>query len=669
MSIGVSGSSESGPKRDLTVQPREKKGILAGAIAGANISVVFAPKSISLISKASKDAAISGSKAKAHHRGIASRKAHGTSKPKKTRGKATRSTRSKRGRAAQDIEEAEEAAEAHEPEEKNLVPVSETGESSHQEQDQQEKREQLFSRLRQLAEQGETKDLQNIIDTAWGKNGVYDDVTEAYDGLRAAQEHFGKSEEEQLKNLSVSTLAAGDILYKENGPDIRAGYLFGPGTSETLSYREYVLRFEKVSETFQALMEKTEGDSKHFTKEIDKLIKGIQIDIKAQESTLDPSHLRQIMQGLFTVQICSQLEKECNLLLRDMHEFYGIDTFTKKKKKRTSLASTSITKLLFVGDVMLGRLVNDCLSEKSFTYPWGDTLDVFRSADVRFCNLECVISDKGEPWSQPPKTFHFRSDSKNISVLKNAKIDCVSLANNHVLDYGYDALLEMFDILKKEKIHFAGAGVNIEAARKATVFKIDECRIGFLALTDNEAEWLATNERPGTYYMPISVKGNDPSQLMDLIKKTKADVDILIVSAHWGSNWGYRPEHGHVDFAHLLVDSGADIVFGHSCHVVRGVEIYQNRPIIYGAGDFIDDYAVDPDERNDESFIFLVETEGTQITGLKLYPTVIRNCQARHAKGELGERIGRKMMELCEELNTIVRWNGDLQCLEIFLND
>ncbi len=330
-------------------------------------------------------------------------------------------------------------------------------------------------------------------------------------------------------------------------------------------------------------------------------------------------------------------------------------------------------KLLFVGDVMLGRLVNECLKEQSFAYPWGDTLDVFRSADVRFCNLECVISDKGEPWSITPKVFHFRSDRKNVSVLKNARIDCVSLANNHVLDYGYDAFFEMFEILKEEKIHYAGAGNDVEEARKPAVFEVGGCRIG---LTDNEPIWEATNERSGTFYMPISAKGEERSNtgefsrdLMNLIKRTKADVDILIVSAHWGSNWGYRPEPEHVGFSHFLVDCGADIVFGHSCHVFRGVEIYQNRPIIYSAGDFIDDYAVDSDERNDESFIFLVETEGTHIKGLKLYPTVIRNFQARHAKGETGERIGQKMKLLCEELDTAVRWNSGLKCLEVFVNE
>lgn len=328
MGIGVSGPSESSHKKDLGIQtPREKKGILAGAIAGANIPVVFDKRGNSLISEASKNQAISASKGKGGLRkAIASRKAHSTVRPKKAKGKAARRAgRSKRSGAAQDIEDLEETSETPETEEKNLFEITESDESS-KEEHQEGKREQLFAKLRLLAEEGQTSDLQNIIDAAWGKNGVYEDVTEAYDGLRAAQKHFSESDVELLQDLSDSTLAAGDILYRENKPDILTGYLFGPGTPETLSYREYVLRFKKVSETFTAIMEKVEGNSRLFIKETDKLIKGIQIDLKAQESTLDPNHLRQIMRSLFTVQMCSQLEKECDFLLRDMHTFYGIPT-------------------------------------------------------------------------------------------------------------------------------------------------------------------------------------------------------------------------------------------------------------------------------------------------------------------------------------------------------
>ncbi len=314
---------------------------------------------------------------------------------------------------------------------------------------------------------------------------------------------------------------------------------------------------------------------------------------------------------------------------------------------------------------MLGRLVNDFLKEGTPDYPWGDTLDIFSSADVRFCNLECAIADGGEPWTKTQKVFHFRSDAKNCEVLKKAGIDCVSLANNHVLDYGYGALLETCDTLRSFHINYAGAGINKEAAICPAIFEVQGLRIGFLALTDNESGWEAAKDSLGTFFMPISLVDTRYPALIEHIKRTKASVDILIMSAHWGSNWGYRPERMHIPFAHSLIENGVDIIFGHSCHVFQGIEVYKNRPIIYSAGDFIDDYAVDSEERNDQSFIFLVETEGKIIKELKLYPTVIKNFQARHAKGEIGKAIAQRMRLLCEEFGTIVRWDDRLQCLEI----
>ena len=324
-------------------------------------------------------------------------------------------------------------------------------------------------------------------------------------------------------------------------------------------------------------------------------------------------------------------------------------------------------KLLFVGDVMLGRCVNDRLKEESFEYPWGDTLNIFSSADARFCNLECAIANKGTPWTKTKKVFHFRSDAKNIEVLKNAGINCVSLANNHALDYDYDALLEMLDILKTNNILYSGAGTNIEMAMQPAIFEVQGYKIAFIALTDNEPIWKATQNSPGTYFLPIALKGEPYLTLINLIKTTKASVDILIISAHWGPNWGHRPEPIHIPFAHSLIDCGADIIFGHSCHVFQGIEIYKNRPIIYSAGDFIDDYAVDSQERNDQSFIFQIETEGMAITKLKLYPTLIKNFQACHAKDKIRKGMVQRMQFLCEEFDTKSKWNSNSQCLDIKL--
>jgi poly-gamma-glutamate capsule biosynthesis protein CapA/YwtB (metallophosphatase superfamily) len=112
--------------------------------------------------------------------------------------------------------------------------------------------------------------------------------------------------------------------------------------------------------------------------------------------------------------------------------------------------------LLLVGDCMLGRLVNEVLETAPPEYPWGDTLPILHRADWRLSNLECVISDCGTPWSASPKAFHFRSRAKNIAVLEAARMNAVSLANNHVLDYGYDAMFEMLRILDRAGIIYRG---------------------------------------------------------------------------------------------------------------------------------------------------------------------------------------------------------------------
>lgn len=322
-------------------------------------------------------------------------------------------------------------------------------------------------------------------------------------------------------------------------------------------------------------------------------------------------------------------------------------------------------KLLFVGDVMLGRLVNRELKRRPPEYPWGDTLPLFEDADINICNLECVISDRGRPWSATPKVFHFRSDAKNIEVLKAAGIDVVSLANNHALDFEYDALRETIRLLHDNAIGFAGAGDDLVAASSPYIREAEEERIAFIAITDNESGWEATLDLPGVFYVPIDLKDERAEVLLDLVAETRKLADLLVVSAHWGPNWGYRPPREHAPFAHALIDAGADVIFGHSGHVFRGIEIYRDKPIIYCAGDFIDDYAIGEVERNDESFVFTVEEKKGRIERLRLYPAVVKNFQANLAAGTRQECIAGKMRGLCEELGSPASWLPGEGALEI----
>lgn len=315
-------------------------------------------------------------------------------------------------------------------------------------------------------------------------------------------------------------------------------------------------------------------------------------------------------------------------------------------------------RLLLVGDVMLGRYVNETLQRQPPDYPWGDTLPLFQAADARLLNLECALADTGAPWTATPKVFHFRSDAKNAATLRAAGVNIVSLANNHALDYGYDALDETLRTLDAAGVAYAGAGRDLAEARRPAIIQAGGAAIGMLAFTDNEPQWAATATRPGVFYAPVDLSDARAQDLLAATRQASAVVDLLIVSAHWGPNWGYQPPQEHIPFARALIEAGADVIFGHSGHVFRGVELYQGRPILYCAGNFVDDYAVDDVERNDESGVFMLEWEAGETVAIRVYPTLIEDCQARLAQGSMAEAIADKLRRLCIERGAAAEWNA-----------
>ncbi|GAB4099669.1 CapA family protein [Sinomonas halotolerans] len=318
-----------------------------------------------------------------------------------------------------------------------------------------------------------------------------------------------------------------------------------------------------------------------------------------------------------------------------------------------------------MGDVMLGRLVNERLRREGPAYVWGDLLPVLAGTDVRFANLECVLADGGSPW--PGKTFHFRSDSANVACLEAAGVTVVSLANNHTLDYGLDAFAGMLPLLDTHGILHAGAGRDSAAAREPAVVHAGGTEVGVLAFTDNEPGWAAGPASPGVFHVPTDPSDPRTRGLVDLVRRVRAGVGFLLVSAHWGPNWGRAVPPDHVALAHALVDAGADAVFGHSAHIFRGVEVYRGRPIVYSAGDFIDDYAVDPTERNDQSFLFLLDVHDGAPALLRLVPTEIVDFQARRAGAE-APAIARRMQQRSAALGTEAHWLDEEGCLEIRCN-
>jgi poly-gamma-glutamate synthesis protein (capsule biosynthesis protein) len=176
-------------------------------------------------------------------------------------------------------------------------------------------------------------------------------------------------------------------------------------------------------------------------------------------------------------------------------------------------------RIVLVGDVMLGRLVNRRLASVPPEYPWGDTLSVLRSADALIVNLECVISNRGEPW--PGKIFTFRSDLKNVAVLTAAGVTAVSLANNHSMDYGPQALQDCIGVLVRQEIWPAGAGSSIETACRPADFRVGDMRAACVAFTDNEAEWEA-GIRPGVHFVPLEPRDRRFGRLLVTIEMRRS---------------------------------------------------------------------------------------------------------------------------------------------------
>ena len=327
-------------------------------------------------------------------------------------------------------------------------------------------------------------------------------------------------------------------------------------------------------------------------------------------------------------------------------------------------------KIDLTGDVMLGRLVNDEVILNSRLPPatvWGDVLPLFLEADLRFVNLECVISQRGQKWQPEQKAFHFRASPRAIEVLQAARIDAVTLANNHILDYGPEALLECLTFLDRAGIPHTGAGRNLRDALNPMLIEFAGNRVAVVALTDNEPTWEAAEQKPGVNHVAYGRHGLvEPyrTRMAEVISLARRHARFVIISAHVGPNWG-APSSAMRALAHNLLDLGADLYWGHSNHTPQGIELYQGKAILYSTGDFIDDYAVDPTERNDLSFLFLLDIQNGHLEHLHLHPVRIDNYRVGIAKGRDAAHLARHMQAKCRAFGSTLAFQDHVGVMAV----
>lgn len=323
-------------------------------------------------------------------------------------------------------------------------------------------------------------------------------------------------------------------------------------------------------------------------------------------------------------------------------------------------------KILLTGDVMLGRLVDKHVfgnTDLNPAYVWGNTLSLLQQGDLRLINLECVIAQSGKAWQHTPKAFHFRARPRAIEALLKARVDFAGLANNHILDYEEEALIECLKLLDQAKIAHAGAGRNLAEALKPAILTSQGLSLGIISLTDNEPAWKASNSSPGINYVAYDENGLlEPylSRIKKVVTEIRSRVNFLIICAHVGLNWG-KPSTAMIALTHQLINLGADLYWGHSNHTSQGIKVYQNKPILYSTGDFIDDYAVDPTERNDLSFLYELQFDRKKLTRLVLHPTKIESFQVNLIQGSEALLSCKRMQKLSKEFsNNLLTTNSTL---------
>lgn len=304
----------------------------------------------------------------------------------------------------------------------------------------------------------------------------------------------------------------------------------------------------------------------------------------------------------------------------------------------------------------------------AFSYMWGDALTELerRNPDARIINLETAVTRSTKP---EPKGINYKMNPANIPAITAAGIDCCVLANNHVLDWGCSGLVETLSALERGNMHYAGAGRDSSSAAAPAMLEVSaEVRVLVFAFASPSAGvpygWAASPDAPGVNVIP-KLSRHYAEKISEMISTVARPRDVVVVSIHWGGNWGYEIPEEQSAFAHWLIEfCKVDIVHGHSSHHAKGIEVYRGKLILYGCGDFIDDYEgiTGYDVFRDDLVLMYFPTvrldDGTLVS-LEMVPLQIRNMRLNRASRADAEWLGSTLTREGEPLGTRIRLGTD----------
>jgi len=269
--------------------------------------------------------------------------------------------------------------------------------------------------------------------------------------------------------------------------------------------------------------------------------------------------------------------------------FVLLDEYHKITKDRTIVGTTNKNEatISFIGDVSLAdnwyiMPKYDERNKKVYGILSEDVVDIMTTSDVMVANNEFTISDRGA--KMPNKYYTFRASPSRLSIYQEMGVDLVTLANNHIYDFGKDAFYDSLDALNQYNIPYIGAGKNIEEAKKPYYFIVNGYKIAFVNATRAEKYILTpeASENSGGV-----LRCYDPTAFIEVIKETKKNSDYVIALVHWGTEDTSKLENVQIDTSKLYIDAGADVIVGTHAHTLQGIDFYNNKAIIYNLGDFI----------------------------------------------------------------------------------
>jgi poly-gamma-glutamate synthesis protein (capsule biosynthesis protein) len=289
-----------------------------------------------------------------------------------------------------------------------------------------------------------------------------------------------------------------------------------------------------------------------------------------------------------------------------------------------------------------------------------------KRVDFRIVNLETAITSAETPWIG--KAIHYRMHPQNIGCLSAAHISACALANNHVLDWGYDGLTETLRTLDAAGVAYSGAGNDASEAMQPAVLNTTGKRrlllFSFGSITSGiPEEWKATSICPGINLLD-DLSEATAARVSDEMRAHQRPGDLIVASIHWGSNWGYDISSEQIAFAHRLIEQGVAIVHGHSSHHVKAIEVFRGRLILYGCGDFLTDYeGISGYEtfRGDLALMYLVEldSDSGELIAARLVPMQMRRFRLERASAADAKWVCNLLNELGERLGTALRLEED----------